>query len=67
MLLEALKRRSDLKLFTSPWSPPAWMKVCTNDVIHTDMYVCIGEERRGEGWVSFKHQSGWGGIFSKNS
>ncbi|CAN0251052.1 unnamed protein product, partial [Ectocarpus fasciculatus] len=26
MLLEALARREDLKLFTSPWSPPAWMK-----------------------------------------
>ena len=23
---EALKRRKDLKLFASPWSPPAWMK-----------------------------------------
>ncbi|CBN79893.1 Glucosylceramidase, family GH30 [Ectocarpus siliculosus] len=26
MLLSALARREDLKLFTSPWSPPAWMK-----------------------------------------
>jgi glucosylceramidase len=27
MLREALKRRPDMKIFTSPWSPPAWMKV----------------------------------------
>ncbi len=27
MILSALKRRKDLKIFTSPWSPPAWMKV----------------------------------------
>ncbi|CAN0470097.1 unnamed protein product, partial [Ectocarpus sp. 12 AP-2014] len=27
MLLSALARREDLQLFTSPWSPPAWMKV----------------------------------------
>jgi glucosylceramidase len=28
MLREAVKRTPDLKLFVSPWSPPAWMKVC---------------------------------------
>lgn len=27
MILEALKRQEGLKLFISPWSPPAWMKV----------------------------------------
>lgn len=27
MILEALKREPGLQLFTSPWSPPAWMKV----------------------------------------
>jgi glucosylceramidase len=27
MLREAVKRTPDLKLFVSPWSPPAWMKV----------------------------------------
>ncbi|CAN0313435.1 unnamed protein product [Scytosiphon promiscuus] len=30
MIHEALKRESGLKLFTSPWSPPAWMKVPMN-------------------------------------
>lgn len=29
MILEALKREEDFRLFVSPWSPPAWMKVCT--------------------------------------
>ncbi len=26
MIKEILKRRSDIKVFVSPWSPPAWMK-----------------------------------------
>ncbi|CAN0322490.1 unnamed protein product [Hapterophycus canaliculatus] len=30
MIHEALKREPGLKLFTSPWSPPAWMKTPLN-------------------------------------
>ncbi|KAG5187979.1 Glucosylceramidase, family GH30 [Tribonema minus] len=31
MIKEALKRQPNLKLFMSPWSPPAWMKYPTKD------------------------------------
>ncbi len=26
MIKEILKRRNDIKVFVSPWSPPTWMK-----------------------------------------
>ncbi len=37
MIKEIMKRRNDIKVFISPWSPPAWMKEPQKDGVAATM------------------------------